>query len=58
MDIAAMSMAMGSVKVQQQASIIMAKKVMNLQETNAAALIETMQQSAPQAPNALLNARA
>lgn len=58
MDIAAMSMAMSGVKVQQQASLMMAKKVMNLQETNAATLIETMQQAAPAAPDARLNVRA
>ena len=44
MDIAAMSMAMSTAKVQQAASLAMTKNAMELQETQAAGLIQMMQQ--------------
>lgn len=45
--IGAGSTAMAMAKTQQSVDVAMTKKVMDLQETQAAALIETMQQSAP-----------
>lgn len=59
MDIAALSMSLGSAKVMQQANISMMKKTMDLQQTQMESLISTIQ-STPAAPSFghILNARA
>lgn len=45
MDIAAMSMALSQSKVQQQASLALMKKTMNVTEANASDLIQMLSQS-------------
>lgn len=47
MDIAAMSMSLSSAKIQQSASVSVAKKAMNVQETEAAGLVEMAEAAAP-----------
>lgn len=47
MDIAAMSMSLSSVKLQQSVGVSVAKKAMNAQETEAAGLMKMMDAAAP-----------
>lgn len=47
MDIAAMSMSLSSAKIQQSAGISVAKKAMNVQETEAAGLMEMVETAGP-----------
>lgn len=58
MDIAAASIGMSLAKTQQQASLIMTKKTMDLQEVATANLLEMMQTSAPMPPGQRLDIRA
>ena len=50
MNIAALSMGLSAAKYQQAVDISVTKKAMSLQETQAAALIESLQTAIPQQP--------
>lgn len=58
MDIAAASIGMSLAKTQQQASLIMTKKTMDLQEVATANMLEMMQNAAPRVPSQRLDIRA
>lgn len=58
MDIAAMSIGMSLANVQQQSSLIMAKKSMDLQEASTANLLDMMKSAPPMAPGQRLDVRA
>lgn len=50
MDIAALSMSLSSMKVQNGVALAMTKKVMNQQEVQAAGLMEMLDQAVPPTP--------
>lgn len=56
--IGAASTAMAMAQTQQAVGVTMTRKAMDMQETQAAALIETMQQASPAPATHLLDARA
>lgn len=58
MDIAAMSISMAQARVQQQASLSITKKAMDMSEIQMQGIIEMMQTVSPDSPGQVLDVKA